>query len=216
MDARSRLPVHREPIYELDDRLSDNGFALPGHAGHPPSYYTASIRAPSAASSHHQLRPSTPRQFQFSDERIPTQRKVPEPYIGKEKPTSKSKTRLGLWALLVVFFVAAAVVLPVFFFIIRPDMNKSSSNSSSADDTNNGNSSSPSNGTSDTPSSAGNETVNDSPLVKPNRSDPSSLGIPESALGTYFDSTKWLDWTDFNVTYTDVLVGGLPIMVLTS
>jgi glucan 1,3-beta-glucosidase len=95
-------------------------------------------------------------------------------------------------------------------------MNKSSSNSSSADDSNTGNSSAPSNGTTDTPSSSTeNSTVTDNPLVKPNRSDPSSLGIPESELGTYFDSTKWLDWTDFNVTYTNVLVGGLPIMVPT-
>ena len=47
----------------------------------------------------------------------------------------------------------------------------------------------------------------------PNMSDPSSLGIPASALGTVLDSTKWLDWTDFNVTYTDTTVGGLSVMV---
>src|SRR5579862_1282789 len=43
----------------------------------------------------------------------------------------------------------------------------------------------------------------------PNMTDPSSLGIPASAIGTVLDSTKWLDWTDFNVTYTSATIGGL-------
>lgn len=47
----------------------------------------------------------------------------------------------------------------------------------------------------------------------PNMSDPSSLGIPASAIGTVLDSTKWLDWTDFNVTYTSATIGGLSVMV---
>jgi glucan 1,3-beta-glucosidase len=51
------------------------------------------------------------------------------------------------------------------------------------------------------------------PSNVPNMSDPSSLGIPASAIGTVLDSTKWLDWTDFNVTYTGTTVGGLSVMV---
>jgi hypothetical protein len=50
-------------------------------------------------------------------------------------------------------------------------------------------------------------------LTKPDGRDPSALGIPQSAVGTVLDSTKWLDWTDFNVTYTNATVGGLSLMV---
>jgi len=50
-------------------------------------------------------------------------------------------------------------------------------------------------------------------IKSPSTTDPSSLGIPPSAVGTVLDSTKWLDWTDFNVTYTNATVGGLSIMV---
>ena len=50
-------------------------------------------------------------------------------------------------------------------------------------------------------------------LIPPGTQDPSALGIPQSAVGTILDSTKWLDWTDFNVTYTNATVGGLSLMV---
>jgi hypothetical protein len=53
-------------------------------------------------------------------------------------------------------------------------------------------------------------------LTTPDNRDPSSLGIPQSALGTVLDSTKWMDWTDFNITYTDATVGGLSLMVCLS
>ena len=53
-------------------------------------------------------------------------------------------------------------------------------------------------------------------LQPPQTKDPASLGIPPSADGTVLDSTKWLDWTDFNVTYTDATVGGLSMMVFHS
>ena len=200
MDSRPRLPIHRQPLYE--DRVHS--------PGNPSSNYAGSFRSPSVASSRQDLVPSTPRQFHFSDERIPTlARRVPEPYL--EKPTSKSRTRLALWAVLLVFLVAAAVVLPIFFLVIRPGLNHSSTTSQSSNDANGGNDSS-NDGTSSRPA-GGNPCDTTSATVHPNRSDPSSLGIPPEAIGTYFDSTKWLDWTDFNVTYTDVTVGGLPIMV---
>jgi len=200
MDPRPRLPVHRQPLYE-------NGVH---GSGYPSSNYAGSLRAASSASSRQDLVPSTPRQFHFSNERLPASpRRPPEPYL--EKPTSKSKTRLGLWALLLVFLVAAAVVLPIFFLVIRPGLNHSSSNAQSSNDGNGGNNS-PNNGNPAAPG-GGNSSDTNPVTVHPNRTDPSSLGIPPSAIGTYFDSTKWLDWEDFNVTYTNVTVGGLPIMV---
>lgn len=42
----------------------------------------------------------------------------------------------------------------------------------------------------------------------------SQSSIPPSARGTYLDPFTWYDTTDLNVTYTDVRVGGLPIMGL--
>ncbi|KAI9846558.1 MAG: hypothetical protein M1838_001234 [Thelocarpon superellum] len=44
----------------------------------------------------------------------------------------------------------------------------------------------------------------------------SPTSIPESAKGSILDPFVWYDTTDFNVTYTDVKVGGLPIMGLNS
>jgi glucan 1,3-beta-glucosidase len=40
--------------------------------------------------------------------------------------------------------------------------------------------------------------------------------IPSSAKGTWQDPTSWLDLTDFNCTFTDETVGGLPIVGLNS
>ena len=43
------------------------------------------------------------------------------------------------------------------------------------------------------------------------------MGVAQtSAKGTILDPFSWYDTTDFNVTYTDVKVGGLPIMGLNS
>ena len=80
----------------------------------------------------------------------------------------------------------AAILIPVGILVIKPESHKMTSNSGD-------------------PSNGG--------LTAPGNQDPSSLGIPQSAVGTVLDSTKWLDWTDFNVTYTDATVGGLSLMV---
>jgi glucan 1,3-beta-glucosidase len=40
--------------------------------------------------------------------------------------------------------------------------------------------------------------------------------IPTTAQGTYLDPCTWYDTTDFNLTYTNFTVGGLPIMGLNS
>ncbi|KAI6711218.1 hypothetical protein PZA11_000296 [Diplocarpon coronariae] len=44
----------------------------------------------------------------------------------------------------------------------------------------------------------------------------SESDIPAAAKGTDLDPFSWYDTTDFNVTYTDVTVGGLPIIGLNS
>jgi hypothetical protein len=89
----------------------------------------------------------------------------------------------------IVLVILVAVLVPVGLLVIKP---KSSNNSSAPASTS----------SSSTPG-----------LTKPDGRSPSSLGIPDSAIGTVLDSTKWLDWTDFNVTYTNATVGGLSLMV---
>ncbi len=44
----------------------------------------------------------------------------------------------------------------------------------------------------------------------------SQSDIPTSAKGGYLDPFTWYDTTDFNVTYTDQTLGGLPVMGLNS
>lgn len=44
----------------------------------------------------------------------------------------------------------------------------------------------------------------------------SETDIPEAARGTYLDPFTWYDTSDFNVTYTNDTVGGLPLMGLNS
>lgn len=116
----------------------------------------------------------------------------------------KSSKRMMLWiiCLLSMAVIIAAAIFPIYFFIIKPRISRTDSIGS-----NNGSG----NTTSNTPD-VNNSTV-DTPHSAPNRSDPSSLGIPPSAVGTVLDSTKWLDWTDFNLTYTNATVGGLSLMV---
>ncbi|RDW72130.1 hypothetical protein BP5796_08164 [Coleophoma crateriformis] len=44
----------------------------------------------------------------------------------------------------------------------------------------------------------------------------SNADVPTAAKGTYLDPSTWYDVTDFNTTYTNDTVGGLPIMGLNS
>ncbi|KAI1941494.1 hypothetical protein LOZ57_005622 [Ophidiomyces ophidiicola] len=57
---------------------------------------------------------------------------------------------------------------------------------------------------------------NDSKPTNDNLKDIDRNSIPENARGTYLDPFSWYDTKDFNVTYTDEAVGGLPIMGLNS
>ena len=55
--------------------------------------------------------------------------------------------------------------------------------------------------------------------VRPENSNLNSIeesSVPAAAKGTILDPFDWYDTTDFNVTFTDVKVGGLPVMGLNS
>jgi len=107
----------------------------------------------------------------------------------KEAPKrSLGRKTLFLCALVILLIVLIAVLVPVGLLVIKPKHAASGS------------------GVNTDPSQDG--------LTSPDGRDPSSLGIPPAARGTVLDSTKWLDWTDFNVTYTNDTVGGLSVMVL--
>lgn len=51
---------------------------------------------------------------------------------------------------------------------------------------------------------------------KPKPTCPASKDIPSDARNTWMDTSSWLDLKDFNCTFTDVQVGGLPIVGLNS
>jgi len=110
------------------------------------------------------------------------------PNTDKQSPRRPFFSRKGIIciAITTLLLIVIAVLVPVGLLVIKP---KSGNNS-------NGSSSSSTGG-----------------LTKPDGRSPASLGIPDSAIGTVLDSTKWLDWTDFNVTYTAATVGGLSLMV---
>jgi hypothetical protein len=130
-----------------------------------------------------------------------------------KRGSNKMKWILGI--ILIGLLVAAAVVVPVYFLVIRPKTSdKVAQNKTGSDsDTSATNSNGSDGGSGPTATSTSGSTATSTPSVVPNRDDPSSLGIPPSAYGTVLDSTKWLDWTDFNVTYTNETIGGLSVMV---
>jgi len=133
---------------------------------------------------------------------------------GARSQPKKSKTRRGtiiIFLLLAFVLAAAGAMIPVGFLVLKPMFDKSSPNKASTANDN------ISNNTSNSTSTAtSNPTIANSPnntSSTPDDHDPATLGIPPSANGTVLDSTKWLDWTDFNLTYTNATVGGLSIMV---
>ena len=111
------------------------------------------------------------------------------PLETSEMPTkSKWSTKKILTiVILSLLLLLAAILIPVGLLVIKPESSKMMGNSGSYS--------------------------SDGGLTPPDNQDPSALGIPQSAVGTVLDSTKWLDWTDFNVTYTNATVGGLSLMV---
>lgn len=72
------------------------------------------------------------------------------------------------------------------------------------------------NDSSNSSSSGSKPASSDSKPANSNLNGISESDIPAAAKGTELDPFSWYDTTDFNVTYTDVTVGGLPIMGLMS
>jgi hypothetical protein len=123
------------------------------------------------------------------------------PIDSQEKPTKRKGT---VWKVLISIFLIllllSAAMIPVGFFVLKPIFSKKDSSSSN---------SSPSN---DSPPD-GSPSNNGSAPASPQTGSP--VSIPPSAVGTVLDSSKWLDKTDFNLTYTNATVGGLSVMVRT-
>ncbi|KAL5318604.1 hypothetical protein ACEPPN_013667 [Leptodophora sp. 'Broadleaf-Isolate-01'] len=100
------------------------------------------------------------------------------------------KKRLWLW-------IGIALVIIIIIIVVAVVVSqKNSSNSSS---------------TSSSTSSSSDSKPSNSNLNGVSESD-----IPAEAKGTDLDPFSWYDTTDFNVTYTAITVGGLPIMGLNS
>ena len=100
------------------------------------------------------------------------------------------KGRRGFWIAIVSFILLLAILIPVGVLVIGKN-NRSGGGSNS--------------------SGASSATPTNSNLRGISESD-----IPSAAKGTILDPFVWYDTKDFNVTYTDVKVGGLPIMGLNS
>uniref|UniRef100_A0A060T6J2 glucan 1,3-beta-glucosidase n=1 Tax=Blastobotrys adeninivorans TaxID=409370 RepID=A0A060T6J2_BLAAD len=101
---------------------------------------------------------------------------------------ARHKRMCIIGAIVLIIVILAAVLIPVGIVVIGHKGNSSSSGSSGSSGTTDGNGDS--------------------------NSDDSS--IPDSAKGTVLDPSTWLDKTDFNTTFTNATVGGLPIMGLNS
>ncbi|KAI9818826.1 MAG: hypothetical protein M1827_007647 [Pycnora praestabilis] len=105
----------------------------------------------------------------------------------------KRKYGPGLWILLGIIILLLVILVPVGVLVIGKHSGSSSGGSSS--------------GSSGSSSSA-------SPTGGNNLKGVSESDIPTAAKGTVLDPFTWYDTTDFNVTYTNTTVGGLPVMGL--
>ncbi|PIB02479.1 putative glucan 1,3-beta-glucosidase D [Cercospora beticola] len=117
------------------------------------------------------------------------------PYIDPEEQERKRKLRKKIFIGVGVFIVLLAIIIPVAVVV-------SKKNSSGGGDGLGGATSAASGGSG-----------------KPNNSnldDISKDSIPEQYKGTWLDPFSWYDTQDFNVTFTDQMVGGLPVMGLMS
>jgi len=139
---------------------------------------------------------------------------VPKPM---RKTTRWTKGKFILCLLVSLLLLLAAILVPLGLLVLKPT--KSTQTTDPVGTTNGSSDSDPGNGTSaagNKPGTTNNGTnFSDSQLTPPGTDNPSSPGIPPSADGTVLDSRKWLDKTDFNLTYTNATVGGLSVMVNT-
>lgn len=109
---------------------------------------------------------------------------------GKGGSLWKRKRNLCITLIILAFFaILAAVLIPVGLLVIGKDKHDSTSSSSK-----------PSSSSSSSGSGSG--------------SGSSSANLPSNLKGSIYDTSTWKDKTGFNTTFTDVTVGGLPIMGL--
>ncbi|PLB55301.1 glycoside hydrolase [Aspergillus steynii IBT 23096] len=101
------------------------------------------------------------------------------------------KRKKWIWIAIAVLLIILAIVIPV--AVVMSKKNKDSSDSADADDDDDG----------DAPA---NSELNGK----------SHDSIPDYARDTVLDPWTWYDTADFNVTFTNETVGGLPIMGLNS
>jgi glucan 1,3-beta-glucosidase len=104
----------------------------------------------------------------------------------------RRKLCIVLIALAILVVILIAVLVPIGVVVVG---NNNNSNSNSTNTTN----------------SFSTDTSSHTSLAKN-----STSVMPDSFKGTFFDVSKWKDTTDFNTTFTDETVGGLPIIGLNS
>ncbi|KAI9759573.1 MAG: hypothetical protein M4579_002239 [Chaenotheca gracillima] len=112
---------------------------------------------------------------------------------GRAQPRveARRKNRRCLWILIAIVVLLLIILIPVGVLVIG----KNNSSPPAAPASSGASSATPNNG---------------------NLDGISESDIPTAAKGTILDPFTWYDTNDFNVTYTDVKVGGLPIMGLNS
>ncbi|KAI9840461.1 MAG: hypothetical protein M1837_001617 [Sclerophora amabilis] len=109
---------------------------------------------------------------------------------GTKREQHRRKRNRCLWIFVAVFILLLVILIPVGVLVVGKN-NGGSAKSNSA--------------------SSGTVPPNNGNLDSISESD-----IPTEAKGTILDPFSWYDTNDFNVTYTDAKIGGLPIMGLFS
>lgn len=116
------------------------------------------------------------------------------PYIDLEEEERKRKRRKKIYIGIAVFIILLAIIIPV-AVVVSKKGNSGASDSGGAKTAASDNSGGPDNS---------------------NLDNISKDSIPSQYKGTWLDPFSWYDTQDFNVTFTDEMVGGLPIMGLNS
>ncbi|KAI5370786.1 Putative glycoside hydrolase, family 5, glycoside hydrolase superfamily [Septoria linicola] len=115
------------------------------------------------------------------------------PYIDPEEEERKRKLRKKIFIGVGVFIVLLAIIIPVAVVVSKKNSSGGGGGSGGADNAASDSSGKPQNS---------------------NLDDISQDSIPAQYKGTWLDPFSWYDTEDFNVTFTDEMVGGLPVMGL--
>jgi glucan 1,3-beta-glucosidase len=117
-----------------------------------------------------------------------------DPYFDEEEEARKKKRRKKIYIGIGLLILALVIIIPV--AVVMSNKNGDSSDASGgAEATTAGGGGSPSNS---------------------NLANVSQDSVPQQYRGSWLDPFSWYDTDDFNVTFTDEMVGGLPIMGLNS